>query len=206
MLSLMTSSLRSTVVVAPPEAEQAIRNTIAQWEADAVASGFDDDESLEVQQALLQRHRKELLENITKMKLAIIEAEAAGVKTGEQPLKDLNGKLNELTSELETTFKFRLTCVTALISIVFQLGLGFEQFGFDRQYICRSDHPDFKLCFDHLLELLQQFHLTLPSVLPLIGRFCCCLGFGEFLRGCEQIGQRRVACHITLLDQLQSLS
>lgn len=90
----------SLVVVGPPEADQAIRDTIALWEG--LLLGVDlDDESLESQQEKLRLRHRRALSQVASCRLEIIEATAAGEEPDGKQLGELNERLETETEELE---------------------------------------------------------------------------------------------------------
>lgn len=91
----------SLVIVGPPEADQAIRDTLAEWEGATTGLEVRGDESLEAQhESVKQRHRN-ALEQVTKRKLEIINVEAAGEKADPERLKKLQLDLEQDMAELE---------------------------------------------------------------------------------------------------------
>jgi len=91
----------SLVVVGPPEADQPIRDTIAEMEGATIGIDLQDDESLDAQHRQLQSRRTSALEQVALRKLEIIEAQARGKPDAEQ-LQQLDRKLATETAELET--------------------------------------------------------------------------------------------------------
>ena len=62
----------SLIVIGPPEAEQAIRTCLARWQAEV--HGLFPEHSLDVQKKGLEYKRKSLIEEITSLELAAVEA------------------------------------------------------------------------------------------------------------------------------------
>jgi len=91
----------SLVIVGPPEADQAIRDTIAEWEG-FHSTGIDmrEDASVEVQNRELQNKRRNALELVVQRELEIIEAQARK-EPDDDELKELNRKLETEKAELE---------------------------------------------------------------------------------------------------------
>lgn len=94
----------SLVIIGPPEADQAIRETLAQWEA-LNTTGIDlramENDSLEAQQKRLQILHRSALQQLTARKLEIIDAEAVGEKPDGERLVKLNRDLENDTDALE---------------------------------------------------------------------------------------------------------
>ena len=90
----------SLVVVGPPEADQAIRETIAEWEGSQIGIDMREDASLERQYRQLKNTRRTALEQVARRKLEIIEAQAREKPDTDQ-LKELNRKLETEMEELE---------------------------------------------------------------------------------------------------------
>ena len=61
----------SIVIIGPPEAEQAIRETLAEWES-AVVGVSDADDTLEIRRVYLQRERRGLLREIALLEVEIV--------------------------------------------------------------------------------------------------------------------------------------
>jgi len=91
----------SLVVVGPPEAEQPIRDTIAEMEGATIGIDLQDDESLEAQQRQLQSQRTLGFERVARLKLEIIEAQAREKPDADQ-LQELDRTLAAETARLET--------------------------------------------------------------------------------------------------------
>ncbi len=104
----------SLIIIGPPEADQGIRDTLADWEGATSGIEFGVDESLESQQKLFQHHRRSMLEQVASDKLKIIEAEAAGEKADGEKLKQLNRDLKRDTAELEVV-ESKLQVITETI-------------------------------------------------------------------------------------------
>jgi hypothetical protein len=91
----------SLVIVGPPDADQAIRETIAKWEGETLGIEVSEHETLEDQQKRFERFRRRVLEQIASRKLEIIDAEAGGEKPDGERLKKLNLDLQKDMAELE---------------------------------------------------------------------------------------------------------
>ena len=92
----------SIVVVGPPEADQAIRDTIAEWEGAQIGIDLREDETLEAQQKRFERQRLSALEQVARRKLEIVDAESADHEPDAERLKQLNLDLEKDLTELET--------------------------------------------------------------------------------------------------------
>ena len=91
----------SLVIVGPPEADQAIRDTIAEWEGyHATGIPIREDPSLEGQHRELQSKRRSALEQVVRCELEIIEAQSRKEPDGDK-LKELNRELETEKAELE---------------------------------------------------------------------------------------------------------
>lgn len=91
----------SLVVVGPPEADQAIRDTIAEWEGfHSTGIPIHEDESLEGQHRELQNRRRNALELVVQRELEIIEAQARK-EPDEEELARLNRSLEREKAEVE---------------------------------------------------------------------------------------------------------
>ncbi len=86
----------SLVVIASPDAEQAIREELARWEAIYLGNR---DRSLAVRREYLLREREEYLEMIAEIKLAIVDEEAA---KEQRKVNELNKKLKYFSDNLQT--------------------------------------------------------------------------------------------------------
>lgn len=93
----------SLVVVAPPDADQAIRNTLAEMQQRQV-TGIDvrDDDPLEALQSQIHIRFRHALETVTRTKLEIIDAEASGENPDGERLRKLKLDLENGTKGLET--------------------------------------------------------------------------------------------------------
>jgi len=82
--------------------EQAIRNSLAEWEAAVIGISPAADESLEIQHTYLRRQRKELLNSIATLKLSVIDVDVADDERSKAQVKQLNLKIDSLLAELKT--------------------------------------------------------------------------------------------------------
>ena len=80
--------------------DQAIRNTIAEWEGRQTGIDLREEPSLEEQFRQMRNTRRLALEDIARRKLEIIEAEAREKPDADQ-LKELNRKLQAEAAELK---------------------------------------------------------------------------------------------------------
>ena len=92
----------SLVIVGPPEAEQAIRDELAQWEADSFGTNTDREETLEDRQVSFERERTYLIEKMADAELKMIEADSKSGKAAQEETEELKGLLNSLADELKT--------------------------------------------------------------------------------------------------------
>jgi hypothetical protein len=85
------------VVVGPPEAEPAIRKSLAVW---MVATTDLVNPSLEVQKRQLLDERKTLLEEMANVEIGLVDA---AERKGEQAAKELQARLESFEKELQIT-------------------------------------------------------------------------------------------------------
>lgn len=91
----------SLVIVGPPEADQAIRDTIAEWEGyHSTGIPIREDPSLEGQHRELQNKRRNALEQVVQRELEIIEAQARKEPDADE-IEELQRKLETEKAELE---------------------------------------------------------------------------------------------------------
>jgi hypothetical protein len=101
----------SLVVVAPPDADQAIRNTLAKMEASSTGIEVGDPDSLEALQSQIHIRFRQALATVTRTKFEIIDAEASGKNPDGERLRKLKLDLEKWTKELENTER-KLTLIT----------------------------------------------------------------------------------------------
>lgn len=90
----------SLVIVGPPEADQAIRDTLAVWQGMQIGIEVDEDVTLEDQLKRFERYRRSALAQVARRKLEIIDAESA-VEPDEERIQTLNLDLEGDMAELE---------------------------------------------------------------------------------------------------------
>lgn len=93
----------SIVVVGPPEADQPIRETIAEWEGAQLGIDLTEDDSLESQHRQLRRRHRYILARVTRLRLEMIDVAASSDNRGGDRLQELERQHLVETTELETT-------------------------------------------------------------------------------------------------------
>ena len=89
----------SMVILAAREADQALRDTLAEWEGLSTGIDVREDDSLECQRRQLQVRRRLAIQQVAAQRMKIIEAQLSTLKTEAEKRKDLQKELDQLRGE-----------------------------------------------------------------------------------------------------------
>lgn len=95
----------SLVIVGSPEADQAIRDSIARWEGAQGGIDFRADGSLDAQLRELEQHRRGLITQATEIQLAILDEESQAGPNAKKRVEERKQRLTEVERELRLVEK-----------------------------------------------------------------------------------------------------